>query len=338
LLGGAGMLVIKDRGVSAKKVRPDRVIIGKQGGGFFAITDALGQQLDEDRPDSLLALIKTQLNPQDATSLLAKLHKSMDDLNAVTARVSAQLDAKEKSNLLAKLHSILDNVNAATGFLKAQLDADQDAAMLAKLHVSLDTLNRGLDTIVKMLEENREPLTATVESVRNTAKTLETRIAEQIARELDTSNAASLLAKIHVGVDRLNQSLEDINAITDTGREVVVLNEDRLNAMVANFKATSDHLKGAAKDIRRNPWRLLYRPTLVETKQLDIFDAARAFSEAATELDDAVIQLDALAKSEGGAVPSDDAQLVEIRERLAGTFEKFTQAEKALWKQLNVGK
>jgi hypothetical protein len=337
LLGGSGKLIIRDRGVSANPVRPDKVIIGQQVGSFSAITEALYAQLDATRPDSLLSTLKVQLDPANAASLMAKVHKSMDDLNLVTTNISTQFDARQKDALMAKLQSILDNINVATGYLKAQLDAGHGDALAAKLHVGLDELDKGLKTVVAMLEENRVPLAETVASVRNTAKTLETRIAEQIARQLDTDNAASLIAKIHVGIDRLNTSLTDVNTMTQTGREVFVLNEDKLNKLLANLKETSDHLKGAAKDIRRNPWRLLYRPTLEETKQLDIFDASRAFAEAATQLDDAVTQLKALEQSKGGAISSDDPQLVQIRQRLAEVFEKFSGAEGALWKQLNIG-
>jgi uncharacterized protein YPO0396 len=117
---------------------------------------------------------------------------------------------------------------------------------------------------------------------------------------------------------------------------VVVLNEDRLNQLMLNLNETAVHLKSAGKDLRRNPWRLFYRPSLEETKQLNIFDAAREFAEAASRLDDSATQLSALMKSHDGTVPADDPDLAKIRERLKQTFEDYTRAEEALWKQLDV--
>jgi len=194
-----------------------------------------------------------------------------------------------------------------------------------------------LGTVVTMLDENRQPLTETITSVQASAKIIETEILAAIAQQLDVDNAASLIAKVHVGVNRLNHSLNDLNEMTSTAKEVIVLNKDKINKVVDNFKETSDHLKGASKDVRRNPWRLLYRPTLEETKQLDIFDAARAFAEAATQLDDAVIQLKALSMAQQGGVRSDDPVLLKVREQLKQTMDHFSQAESALWQQLDVG-
>jgi hypothetical protein len=338
LLGGSGTLTIKDIGISEERADAKTPIIGKQAGSFAAITQSLFDQLDESREDSLITALKTQLDAKDANSLLAKLLSSMDDLNAMTASLRRELDPTEKDVLIAKLNGILDTVGEVTGLLKAELDSGEPKAMATKIHTALDSVNQGLGTMVTMLDENRQPLTETIASVQASAKIIETEILAAIAEQLDVNNAASLIAKVHVGVDRLNTSLNDINDLTSAATEVIVLNKDKLTKLIDNFKETSDHLKGASKDVRRNPWRLLYRPTLAETKQLDIFDAARAFAEAATQLDDAVVQLKAISESQQGAIRSDDPMLLQVRERLQQTMDHFSQAESSLWEQLDVGK
>jgi len=342
-LGGTGWLVIESRGTAPKLLGEHDLVEGQPPGGFAAVTDklndlaaALQAELDASRPNSLMATIKAQLNATDATSLLGKIHKSLDDIGAMTSSMRGQFDPREQATLLGKLHASLNHINQITAELRDQLASARDDAMLAKVHRALDTLNAGLRNAAEMLRENREPLHQTLEHLRRTSEQLDAGIAKRIARQLDPDNAAGLIAKIHVGLNRLNASLADINQVTDTTRQLVVLNREKLDELLTNFKQTSEHLKAAAKDIRRNPWRLLYRPSPQEIDRLSVFDAARAFAEAAAELDDAVADLRALAEAQNGQLRADDPQLQRIRARLAETFEKFTQAEAALWQQLKI--
>lgn len=335
VLGGAGSLTI-DVGADPAEADLSGILEGQPPGGFGAYLEALGKELDGNNPQSLLGQVKRQLNPDEAASLMAKLHKSMDDLNTVTASVSKQLSPAERAGLLAKLLTTMDNINAATGSLRDQFADGRSDVVLAKVHSALDSLNVGLRTVTAMLEENRSPINETMQHVASTATKLDTRIAESLAQELDTRNSAGLMFKLNTAAERFNTSLKDISEITQTTRDVVVLNRENLNKMIANFKETSDHLKGAAKYILAHPWRLMKEPGVTETKQQAIFDAARNFAEAATRLEDATAQLKALSDLHNGNVPSDNADLVRIRTDLQTTFQKFGEAEAALWKQLEV--
>ena len=335
LLGEGGQLVIQDRG-DGPKLAEGQLIEGNPGADFTNLMQTIADQLDAKDPASLLGMISSQLNGGNPKSMIGKILKSLDDVNAVTTSLSREFDDREKAALIAKLHGIMDNINEATSLLRDQMDQAKDAAMMAKLNRTLDTLQGGLQTVVTMLNENREPLAQTVASIRNTSEIIEKQIAARIAEQLDTSNAASLLAKVHVSLDRLGKSLEDISAVTGAAREVIVLNKDQIGGMIANFKETSDHLKGAAADIRRSPWRLLYQPTIQEVAQANIFDAARAFSDAAARLDDAAARLQTIGAPGGMPAPVRDEQLVKIRDQLQQTFADFTKAEAALWQQLKI--
>ncbi len=343
ILGGAGTLRIEDHGKSDRPLGPDQVVEGKGMGGFAAVTDQLNdigdlvaRELDANQPNSLMAMIRTQLDASKSDGMVAKIVKSLGDLNAITASVRDQLDPTKEKVLLHKLHLTLDHINGITGELRNQMDPNSRTAVLGKVEVALDTLNQSLENVNGILSENRTAIRSTMENVKATSETLNNGIVKSIAGQLDPARPDSLMAKVHGAIDRMGQSLTDLNRVTATTGEVVALNKDNLNSILANFKETSDHMKAATKDLRRNPWRLLYRPTLEETKELNIFDAARAFSEAATRLDDSTSRLKALLDSKGGTIPSDDPQLKTIRAEIQKTFEKFNEAEAALWKNLNI--
>lgn len=335
LLGEGGSMHVLTRGVG-ESVADGEMLDGTVGGDIAALTRQISAQLDPNDPASLLAMVKMQLDATDARSLMSKIHTSLNDLNAVTANISTQLNPRDRSALLAKLHAILDNVNDTTRLLRGQMDAGSDQTLVGKVHQALDGINTGLATAVALLQNNREPLTETIGHVRNTSEILEQRIAGRIAEQLDAGDAASLIAKVHAALDRLNGSLADINTITDTARQTLVLNRAQIDGMIGSFKETSDQLKGASKEIRRNPWRLFYQPTMEEAAEANIFDAAAAFSAAAAKLDDAISRLEAINATGGGAIPAGDPQLTEIRNQLQETFDRFHQAETALWDELKI--
>ncbi len=335
LLGEGGQLVIQDRGDGAA-LPPGSLIEGNPGADLANLMQALADQLNAKDPTSLLAMIRKQLDSGDSKSMLGKILRSLDDINAVTASLSQQFDHREKEALVAKLHTIMDNINEATSLLRDEMDHTRDAAAMAKINRMLDTLQGGLQTAVTLVNDNREPLNQTIASIRNTSRILEKDIAERIAQQLDVSNQAGLMAKVHVSIDRMGRSLADLNAITGAARQVVVLNKEQLSGMILNFKETSDHLKGAALDIRRSPWRLFYQPTMDEVAEANVFDAARAFSEAATRLNDAAARVQAIQAASDPQTPLPDEQLNKIRDQIEQTFDNFTKAEAALWKELKI--
>ncbi len=333
VLGGKGRFRVTHRGESSKPVDPAKPVYGGAS-GFGAALEALSAEIDEDNPQSLLAAIKLQLDPEEVSSLISKLHASMNDLNALTESVAAQMNTEDRDALIAKVGGVLDNLNLVTGHLREQVTPGKEDMVLAKVQQALDSVNSGLSQAVALLEENRPRVSNTLTSVEHLASTLDTGIAEPIARELDVANPQGLLSQAHGSLEKLERSLADLSVVTDTGRKLVVLNEPRFNRLLANAKEASDHLKSAAKDLRRNPWRLLHRPQPEEQKQLTILDAAREFSEAAGRLDDSAAQLRALLASEDGTIATDDPELVAIRAQLLETFDKFHAAEQSLWKQL----
>ncbi len=327
-LGGDGILKI-DLGTGAEAgLEPGQIIEGSQPTGFGAVLASLQDEFDGDDPGSLLGRIKSQLDPDAEISLMAKLLTSLEDINRVTARLSEELEPDQKAALLAKIHEVVDNINTATGVLRTEFESSKPSLLLGKVHLAMDTINGGLATLSGILEANEAPVARTIEHV-------ETAMAN-LAEETDPTKADSLLAHFKEASRRLNASLADINQVTDTTRQVVVLNRENINKLLLNFKESSDHIKTGVKYVLRHPWRLLNEPSLTEIKQQAIFDAARTFTEAATRIDDAAAQLRALSDLHEGRIPGDSPDLARIASDLDRTHQKYRKAEDALWRQLEV--
>ena len=88
------------------------------------------------------------------------------------------------------------------------------------------------------------------------------------------------------------------------------------------------------KEIRLAPWRLIYKPTTAETKEMTIFEAARSFAEAATYLDDAAARLEAAMSVAVHHPSSGDDEIEAIRNSVRQAFERFQKAEEFLWKKM----
>mgnify|MGYP005837517079 CR=1 FL=1 len=335
LIGDVSALEITNRGVGSPISRGG-VVMGHAAPGLSTAIGMLTEQLDPNRKDSLLSMIRGQLDVNNTASLLAKVHKSLNDLNDVTQSVSFQMNANERQAIVAKLHTMLDHVNAATASLRGEFDPKQGEAALARIHTALDSLNRALVAVVATLDENRPTVRETMQLVRNTARILSEQIAPRVAAEVDVKNTASLLAELHVGMARMNEALADIKGITAAGRTLVVANKDSIEKIIANLLDTSERIKVGIQDLTLHPWRLFKQPTPDEEQRQGVVDAARLFSQAATQLDNATIRLKAVVDAGGGRVRPDDEGLIQARDALQHTIEQFQQAEQALWKQLEV--
>ena len=115
-------------------------------------------------------------------------------------------------------------------------------------------------------------------------------------------------------------------------RSVIVGNRSRLDAIVASIKTTGDNLKAASSEIRRSPWRLLYKPGKGEMANLNLYDSARQFAEGANDMNDAATALrDALASKD-----VDGKQLQALVDKLDKSFSGFQKVEAQLWERVSV--
>ncbi|MCH8851410.1 MAG: hypothetical protein IID41_02020 [Planctomycetes bacterium] len=306
-LGGIGMLEILNRGRSPKLLQASQPIYGEVA-GFQAALDMITHELDESNPDGLVSLIKVQLDAEDERSLVVKIHKSLADINTVTAS------------------------------LARELDREQDDVFLAKVHTSVDLINRSLSVVADLVEQNRSKIDNTIASAERATGKLDTAVMDVLARELelDSDPEVTLLTKVHDAFTGLNESLADLNVVTDGAKEIVVLNKDRISEVVENLTTASRHLERGIHDLELHPWKLIFEPSVGEKRELHMLNVAREFAEAAADLDDSTSRLRSLLDVHEGRMRSDDPALAKIRARLLETVRKFGEAEQALWAELKV--
>ncbi|HWL93464.1 MAG TPA: hypothetical protein VNT79_08000 [Phycisphaerae bacterium] len=323
-LGGDGLVKI-NLGES-EEVFTGAYIKGTDPGGFAAILASLQGELSGTDPNSLIGQLRIQLDPEAAESLMAKLHTSLGDINAMTASLAHELTPEQRATLLAKFHEVLDNVSITTSSLRREFDPTRSDVTLSKLHAAMDAINDSLGILTRILATGEAPIANTLTSVET--------MSANIRDETDPERPESLLARLKETSRLVKVALEDVNTITKTTRDVMVLNRENINRMLMNLKESSDHIKTGLKYVLRNPWRLMNAPTQTEQQQQAIMDAARSFAEAAARIDDATAQLRALAELHEGGIPLDDPDLARIQADLKKSAELYEKAEQEVWRQL----
>jgi len=335
ILGNQGQLVIENRGVDSRRASLDTPILAKPS-GLASDLAMITQQFDDSNPTGLLTQIKSQLDAESPRSIVAKVHKIMDDLKAMTLSLRNAVDVNRDDALLAKFAALLDHVDDIAQAIGRQLEPGDEQTIMTKLHGNLDLLNDGLAQVAEAIKENRPGIRSAVHSVGNVASRLDDQVLPAVERELSHAEATSLLSKAHEAFDQLNTALADVNEVSGRAQRIAALSQDPILALVRNAKEASDHLKAAAKDLRRYPWKLVHQPDDAELKQTLVFDAVREFADAAGNLDDVLGRLNALHEAARGKLAADDPAWQAYREELDKAMEHFQATEKALWNQLDI--
>jgi len=286
-------------------------------------------------PGGLIEKLDQAVDARVDGSLMNRLVASLADINAITAQLRDQLDPHEQKTLMSKIHAVVDDLAGTTAALREQTSDQDAAALLAKVHAALDELQAGLHEANELLRENRPALRSTLDSVEHAARTVDEQIVTPLAAELKRDDPAALLGKLHASMDELRRSAENVFTITDSGRQLMVLNRPALQRVIENLKETSDQMRVGVQEILLAPWRL-FAPPVADQKRLEVFEAARRFAEAATYLDDAAARLGAVAAAgpEGRAILESQEEVRALQQTLRSAFERFEKAEAYFFERL----
>lgn len=252
-------------------------------------------------PDALTSL-KNKL-----AAIVPKVDRDLDDIHSTLAIYS---DAGQKIPL--DIHSL-----AADLHLRLQQVSHSATGALDSIHDWLGPSTGDFHQTVA----NARDITA---GLKKSLPTMEAS-AQQL---LDHLNKA--VADAQVAIQDLKPAAANIRDTVSALRSVVIHNQGRLDEIVTGLKRTADNLSATSVEVRRSPWRLLYKPTADEMANLNLYDAARQFADGANDLSDAAVALrDALNDKQ-----STPQQVEKLYGNLEDQFQKFQGTENDLWKQV----
>jgi formiminotetrahydrofolate cyclodeaminase len=137
----------------------------------------------------------------------------------------------------------------------------------------------------------------------------------------------------------LKTSIADFKVIAGDAKALVSTNRGNIAVALQNFRETSDHLLALSKEVRRAPWRLFATPDKKEVESLNLYDSARAFAQAATDIQTCADTLQVMIDARKNGVDVNVEILQGMQKRLEETFARYQEAEKALLKEFErIGK
>lgn len=284
------------------------------------VTGTSNINIDDIKPGSTALADGGEIRGQQGglSALFASLGEAGPNVSAILSDV--------RSQTVPKVNTAVDEYKGLATDLRAKVEPAYKKYD--------DITDRGSEALVQVRDvfgESKTDFKTTVANLSATTGTIKDKIGP-ILEKLDGG-----LAKAQESLDKINAALEDVKSVADNTKDITgnirgVLNNNRsrIESILASMKVTGDNLKGATAEIRRAPWRLVYKPSGIDQANQGLFDSARQFAEGANDLEDAASALrDAL---KDPALKADDLQ--KLVDQLDVSFTKFNRVESQLWKQV----
>jgi ABC-type transporter Mla subunit MlaD len=249
---------------------------------------------------------------------------------ALAANASLNGSPDPKTALLDSLGRLGPQLEGTVGDAKVAV-AEVKTRTVPKLSAAIDRAGEAMTELRDTLGPSKSDYHGTVANLNATTADLKKRLPEMLAHaDKVIGNLDGSLTKVQTALDDVNATMANARDLTAATKEVLSGNKGKLHAMIAGLKTTADNLKAASAEIRRSPWRLLYKPAPNEMANLNLYDSARQFADGASALEDAATALRDTVKQKD----ADPEQVKKLMGRLDETFAGFKQVEAKLWDEV----
>ena len=245
----------------------------------------------------------------------------------------------------------------------AQFLADVDHEYDERIVPMLEDANLAMDDAVLLLEDARadyqiwrEDVTAALDAANSAADELDALVTAantafadnrgQIDAIVDNADVAmadasdlvarfkedapAIIERVETLLDRGN---EGIDAFASVGEELEVFVNSEIPGIrdtLANARLASQQLKLTTVEVRRSPWKLLYRPSADELEHEMLYEAARSFAVAASDLKAAAQSVDRIMTIRGDALGADEDSIRRLETQLLDSYQRYETAQQRL--------
>ncbi|MCA9293275.1 MAG: MCE family protein [Phycisphaerales bacterium] len=313
LLGGGGTINFTELGDGAPLMTKD-IIPGRLAPPGFLASAGFG---DEQR-EQVQALLES------ASQGAQKFNDTMNIMRSEwSTNISDMIDDTKTHypDWLNRIDNATSNIERTTS---------RGPEITASFEQRIDEFAKLVAETRAVIQENREGVRAAVANTQEAS-----------------ANIAATTKDAQAFVDRLNGELADkAIALLDEARAAVgearsalaqaddLMLEQRpvIRRTMANARLASDQLRDLAAEVRRSPWRLVYRPNDRELENELLYDAARLFAGAVGDLQSTSEALQTVLGASPDTVNAQ--QVASLVEALDAAFERYHDAENALLDQL----
>ncbi len=134
--------------------------------------------------------------------------------------------------------------------------------------------------------------------------------------------------KLNRGLDTAQTGLDDFAAVLDKVNEEYDVQIPGVRELLADARLAGQQLKLTTVEVRRSPWKLLYRPSTEELEYELLYEAVRTFALATADLKASVASMQRVLELHGG--DDDIAVLQTVRDHLEERFENYERAQQRM--------
>ena len=243
---------------------------------------------------------------------------------AGTATADFATVTQKASGLLEEAQKVVRTVSRLVGEIESKGEIEKSLTEARALLENLNTrfvplgekLSRALEQLQGILDENRIDIRHTVANLR------------------ETSGAAKgLLEKLVSTPEQIGRSLGELEKAGAAIGGLVKENRSSFDTIVGDLRQVMTNASNLTSEVKRRPWRLLYRPNEAELKSMDLYDAAWAYNLGATELNRSI--RDFTSKLEADPAGAKQPELLEeARRQMAQSLRRHREAEEQFWTRL----
>jgi ABC-type transporter Mla subunit MlaD len=321
LLGGGGVINFPSLGATGAEIEPGATIEGAIAPPAFLAQAGFG----EDQAAAVQRIIAdvesfasgARAIPDQLTEFIDGAQPTIDNVNELTASILEQWNEK----WLGRVDTITANVKTASEDIEPFVD---------NLSTRVDELGELLATGQAYLDDNRPQIDASIDNFERLtgqgadfAERLNTELSERTLDLLDTGKAE--LERAGGAVERIGQNLEN----------VLEEHKPTIRKAMANLRLASDQLRTTLIEVRRTPWRLIYRPDTSELEYELLYDAARSYALAVSDLRAATESLESVRRAAATGNDVSSAQLGDLVEQIDAAFADYKSAEERFLQELS---
>jgi t-SNARE complex subunit (syntaxin) len=172
------------------------------------------------------------------------------------------------------------------------------------------------DDLNGLIAENRPKINTIVSDVEGVTNRLRSETIEKFDKLVDSGQSA---------LDSVNAALNDFRA--DYADWATSIGEAMASANLA-----SQQLKLTTIEVRRSPWKLLYRPDSKEVEHELLYEATRSFAVAAADLKASSLAVQRIMdmNQTGSPIAIDQATAERLRKHLLDSLERYEIAQQQL--------
>jgi hypothetical protein len=227
---------------------------------------------------------------------------------------------------------ILDNVKLASGDARdvvALVKNEQWPSWSESISGIFEWADSATADIDATMEEGRLMFADTRSLINDNRATIDGMVAD--AGELMAYANSDLKERVAGLLDRGDEGLENAVAVLQRAKTDYEAWSTDLDETLGNASLMSQQLKLATIEIRRSPWKLLYKPTDQELAHEHLYEATRSFAVAAADMKAASLSVDRILQRYGTELAADQELFDRITGLLVEPLDRYETAQERLF-------